>query len=64
MGWVLSVEGANASLRLNVMPRSDVAGETQATVGRFIGIGTATSLLVGVITKLAVPSLQSGKESD
>jgi DNA helicase HerA-like ATPase len=64
MGWVLSVEGASASLRLNVTPRSGAAGEAQATVGRFIGIGTATSLLVGVITRLAVPSPLGGKESD
>ena len=64
MGWVLSVEGARASLRLNVRPRAGAAGEPQATVGRFIGIGTATSLLVGVITKLAVPTPHGGKDSD
>jgi DNA helicase HerA-like ATPase len=63
MGWVLSVEGSKASLRLNVGPRTGAPGEAQATVGRFIGVGTATSLLVGVITKLAVPS-QGGKDND
>jgi hypothetical protein len=64
LGWVLSVEGAQASLRLDVTRRSGAADETQATVGKFLGIGTSASLLVGVITKLAAPMTHGGKESD
>ena len=53
LGSVLSVTGSQAHVRINVasMPGAD---DVRATVGKFLGIRTGTSLIVGVITKIAI----------
>jgi DNA helicase HerA-like ATPase len=53
LGSVLSVTGSQAHVRMAVagLPGAD---DVRATVGKFLGIRTGTSLIVGVITKIAV----------
>jgi DNA helicase HerA-like ATPase len=54
LGSVIAVNGSQASVRLR--PTSPSAGPeaARATVGKFLGIRTASSLLIGVITTVAV----------
>lgn len=56
LGRVLSVDGSQATVRLDGIDRAHASADTQATVGKFLGIRTGVSLLVGVITKIATPS--------
>src|SRR5262245_3831693 len=56
LGRVLSVDGAQATVRLDGISRNHAAADVQATVGKFLAIRTSASLLVGVITKIATPS--------
>jgi DNA helicase HerA-like ATPase len=53
LGSVLSVTGSQAHVRMVVsgLPGVD---DVRATVGKFLGVRTGTSLIVGVITKIAV----------
>ena len=52
LGRVLSVGGAQATVRLNGVSRAQAQQEAQATVGKFLAIQTSVSSLVGVITKV------------
>src|SRR3954447_21895435 len=56
LGRVLSVDGSQATVRLDGIDRAHASTDMQATVGKFLGIRTGASLLVGVITKIATPS--------
>ncbi len=51
LGRVISVQGSQASVRLPAAPY-DVAG-ARATVGKFLGIRTGRSLLIGVVTDVS-----------
>jgi DNA helicase HerA-like ATPase len=53
LGGVLSVTGSQAQVRVNAtaLPGAD---DMRATVGKFLGIRTGASLIVGVITRIAV----------
>jgi DNA helicase HerA-like ATPase len=53
LGSVLSVTGSQTQVRIatTTMPGVD---DMRATVGKFLGIRTGTSLIVGVITKVAI----------
>jgi len=55
LGRVLSVDGAQATVRLNVIGRGQAHDNAQATVGKFLGIRTGASLLIGVITRISTP---------
>ena len=48
LGWVLSVNGSQASVRLQ--PH---AGDARVSVGKFLGIRTDQSLVIGVLTKIS-----------
>src|SRR3954452_25234265 len=56
LGRVLSVDGSQATVRLDGISRAHAQADAQATVGKFLGVRTGGSLLVGVITKIATPS--------
>src|SRR5262249_5872043 len=62
LGRVLSVSGAQASVRLSVDPSNgtDVA---RATVGKFLGIRTGQSLVIGVITKICIDPPANGAQA-
>jgi uncharacterized protein len=52
LGWVLSVNGSQASVRLNAPNRAQV-GDARVSVGKFLGIRTDQSLVIGVLTKIS-----------
>jgi DNA helicase HerA-like ATPase len=56
LGRVFGVTGSQASVRLKVRGVSGDGSDARATVGRFLGVRTATSLLVGLITKVSAPA--------
>ena len=60
IGLVVSVNGTQATVRLNAVSRALAPDSVQATVGKFAAIRTRASLLVGVITKISTPAPQSG----
>jgi len=62
LGRVLSVEGAQATVRLDGISRARAPHDIQATVGKFLAIRTGQSLLVGVITKISTPAPSNGAE--
>ena len=53
LGSVQSVTGSQAHVRMAVTTMAN-ADDMRATVGKFLGINTGTSLIVGVVTKIAV----------
>ena len=55
LGRVLGVTGSQASVRLQVQSLSGKGSDARATVGRFLGVRTATSVLVGLITRVTAP---------
>jgi uncharacterized protein len=55
LGRVLSVNGSQATVRLPVPSPSD-AEEARVTVGKFLGIRTRQSLVIGVLTGISVDS--------
>jgi DNA helicase HerA-like ATPase len=57
LGRVLSVSGAQAQVRLAVS-----AQELRATVGKFLGIRSGSSVVVGVITKIVAENQQRDGE--
>jgi uncharacterized protein len=61
LGRVISVCGSQAMVGLSAVPRQDL-NEGRATVGKFLGIRTGNSLLVGVITNVSVESPALAKE--
>src|ERR1041385_4479952 len=52
LGWVLSVNGSQASVRLQ-SPNGAQAGDARVSVGKFLGIRTDQSLVIGVLTKIS-----------
>lgn len=62
LGRVLSVDGTQATVRLNVASRAHAPEDAQATVGKFMAIRTGASLLVGVVTKISTSTLRAGEE--
>ena len=52
LGYVVSVRGSQASVGLP--PVSDASDDSRATVGKFLGVSTGKSLLIGVITDVAI----------
>jgi DNA helicase HerA-like ATPase len=62
LGRVQAVTGSTASVRLRVTRQPSESDDGRATVGRFLGIRTGASLLVGLMTKVAAPPLQGGGE--
>jgi uncharacterized protein len=52
LGWVLSVNGSQASVRLQAPERAQV-GDARVSVGKFLGIRTDQSLVIGVLTKIS-----------
>jgi DNA helicase HerA-like ATPase len=61
LGSVLSVSGAQASVRLRTGNSSAAAHEKRTTVGKFLGVHTGRTLLLGVITNIAVPNMGVGE---
>ncbi|MGA6965941.1 MAG: hypothetical protein WBZ51_20310, partial [Xanthobacteraceae bacterium] len=53
IGQVISVRGSQVTVGLSKVPGRDQVS-VRATVGKFLGIRTGESLLVGVITKVLV----------
>ena len=58
IGQVISVRGSQVTVGLSKLPGRDQVS-VRATVGKFLGIRTGESLLVGVITKVLVEALLS-----
>jgi uncharacterized protein len=54
LGWVLSVNGSQASVRLQAPDRAQRSDGARVTVGKFLGIRTQQSLVIGVLTKISV----------
>jgi DNA helicase HerA-like ATPase len=48
LGWVLSVNGSQASVRLQAH-----TGDARVSVGKFLGIRTDQSVVIGVLTKIS-----------
>jgi len=63
LGRVLSVDGAQANVRLAVASRAQRPDALQATVGKFLAIKTAVSIVVGVVTKITGVELRPGEAS-
>jgi len=61
LGRVVSVCGSQATVGLSALPRQEL-NEGRATVGKFLGIRTGNSLLIGVITNVSVDSPALAKE--
>ncbi|HXW26440.1 MAG TPA: DUF87 domain-containing protein [Xanthobacteraceae bacterium] len=53
LGWVLSVNGSQATVRLQAPERAQRSDGARVTVGKFLGIRTQQSLAIGVLTKIA-----------
>jgi DNA helicase HerA-like ATPase len=62
LGRVLAVTGAQATVRLPGSAGSRGPDDPRATVGKFVGLRTHTSQIVGVITQVDSPSLRDGDE--
>ncbi|MBX6426715.1 MAG: ATP-binding protein [Variibacter sp.] len=60
LGAVLAVSGAQARVRLRIAAGPGRDESERATVGRFVGIETGPTLLVAVITSVAVPAPETG----
>jgi DNA helicase HerA-like ATPase len=58
LGYVVSVRGSQASVGLPPVS-ADASDDTRATVGKFLGVSTGKSLLIGVITDVAIEPLAS-----
>ncbi len=56
LGYVISVRGSQASVGLPP-PSASGSDEARATVGKFLGVRTAKSLLIGVITDVSIETL-------
>jgi DNA helicase HerA-like ATPase len=56
LGCVLSVDGSQATVWLRAPDPSHPAGDARVSVGKFLGIRTDESLVVGVLTKISVDS--------
>jgi uncharacterized protein len=54
LGSVLAIGGSQASVRISLPSGSHHADVVRATVGKFLGIFTGETLVVGVITKMSV----------
>src|SRR5258708_2788117 len=52
LGRVTSVRGSQATIGLSA-PSTHAFGKARATVGKFLGIRTGTSLLIGVVTDVS-----------
>lgn len=63
LGRVVSVRGSRASVRFPAAP-SGIRIATRPTVGKFLGIRTGGSLLIGVITDIALetPAVANGHD--
>src|SRR3954466_949314 len=61
LGRVVSVCGSQATVGFSTAPLQD-SNEGRATVGKFLGIRTGGSLLVGVITNVSVEASALAKE--
>ena len=62
LGRVLAVTGSQATIRLRVASTADATWSDRATVGKFIGVRTGPSILVGVITQITGHTSQPGAE--
>lgn len=60
LGAVIGVNGSQATVRLDVARGREIE-EARATVGKFLAIHTAKTLLVGVITRLGLPRHTDGE---
>jgi len=54
LGSVLGISGSQASVRISLPDGSHHADVARATVGKFLGIFTGETLVIGVITKMSV----------
>jgi DNA helicase HerA-like ATPase len=54
LGCVLAISGSQASVRISLPADSHHADVARATVGKFLGIFTGETLVIGVITKMSV----------
>jgi uncharacterized protein len=64
LGHVLGVTGSQATVRLRIADAYMAADQPRATVGKFLGVNTRTTLLVGVITNVSTPAAQAGEIGD
>ncbi|MFL6973169.1 MAG: ATP-binding protein, partial [Xanthobacteraceae bacterium] len=60
----MAVDGTQATIRLNIASRPRAPEDARATVGKFMVIHTAVSMLVGVVTKISTPTLRPGEDAD
>ncbi|MFL5061951.1 MAG: ATP-binding protein, partial [Xanthobacteraceae bacterium] len=60
----MAVDGTQATIRLNIASRPRAPEDARATVGKFMVIHTAVSMLVGVVTKISTPTLRAGEDAD
>ena len=61
LGRILSVRGSQATVGLRTARHGDQL-DAPATVGRFLGVRTATSLLIGVITEISIETPAVARE--
>jgi DNA helicase HerA-like ATPase len=60
LGRVISVTGSQAKIGLSSL--RNVAGETRATVGKFLGLRSGRSLQIGMITEISALAPATAKE--
>ena len=63
LGHVRAVTGAQASVRLP-LPDAHAPHAARVTVGRFLGLRTATSLIIGVVTEIAAEGSRGAGPDD
>ena len=54
LGWVLSATGSQATVRLQAPDRRRGSDAARVTVGKFLGIRTQQTVVIGVLTKISV----------
>jgi DNA helicase HerA-like ATPase len=60
LGWVLSVNGSQATVRLEAADAAHRTNGGRVTVGKFLGIRTHQALVIGVLTKISVETDAAG----
>jgi DNA helicase HerA-like ATPase len=61
LGRILSVRGSQASLGISQAMLAD-GGQARITVGRFVGVQSGASLLIGVITEISFQTVPVARE--
>jgi DNA helicase HerA-like ATPase len=60
LGWVLSANGSQATVRLHAPDRGSRSEGARVAVGKFLGIRTQQSVVIGMLTRISVETDATG----